>query len=266
MNTRSIGLVLSFLAAAGCASTAPPAQNGGMEAAATAIEGTATYRERIALPPDAEFEAVIQDISRADAPVMEIARTTIPHAPMPPIRFMIPYDAAKIDSSHSYSVRAVIRVEGRLWFTSDIAYPVLTSGAGDTVDILLRRVAEPPAADAALLNTRWKILSLAGEPITVADGEREPHVILRSADDRDSWSATVGCNQMSGALTLSGDRIEFKSGIATLMGCPPPLDELERRLVRSLTASTHWRIEGNRLELRDDAGTQTFLFEADDLK
>ena len=123
-------------------------------------------------------------------------------------------------------------------------------------------IEEPRAADAELLNTHWKILSLAGDPVSVAPGKREPHVILRSADGRDSWSASVGCNQMSGAVAVTGDRIAFKSGVATLMACPPPLDTLERTLSQSLTASTQWRIEGNRLELRDDAGAQTLLCEA----
>jgi putative lipoprotein len=239
-----------------CASAGSPAQN------AAVIEGSATYRERMALPPNAEFEAVLQDVSQADAPAMEIGRATIPNAPMPPIRFTIPYDAAKIEPSHTYAVRALIRVGGRLWFTSDTHHPVLTRGAGSTVDILMKRVAEPPKADAELLNTYWRILSLAGDPVTVIAGKREPHVILRSADGRANWSATVGCNGLAGTLTVTGEGIAFGSGASTRMACPPPLDALERSLERSLTASTHWRIHADRLELRDDAGVQTLLCEA----
>jgi heat shock protein HslJ len=121
---------------------------------------------------------------------------------------------------------------------------------------------EPAAADAELLDTYWKILALRGEPVSVAPGKREPHVILRSSDGRDSWSATVGCNSMSGALSVNGNRIGFKSGISTLMACPPPLDALEKALSQSLTASTQWRIEGSRLELLDGASAQTLLCEA----
>jgi putative lipoprotein len=36
-------------------------------ASAATLQGSAAYRERIALPPDAVFEAVLQDVSRADA-------------------------------------------------------------------------------------------------------------------------------------------------------------------------------------------------------
>ena len=30
------------------------------------VQGTATYRERMALPPDAVFEATLEDVSKAD--------------------------------------------------------------------------------------------------------------------------------------------------------------------------------------------------------
>jgi putative lipoprotein len=257
-------LILALGLTAGCAGTAPHPQDAGGTgtAAPSSIEGTAAYRERIAMPPGAEFEAVLQDVSRADAPAMDIARATIPNAPNPPIRFTIPFDPTKIDPGHSYSVRAVIRGDGQLLFISDTAYPVLTRGAGHTVDILLKRTAAAPAADSVLMNTPWKILSIAGEPLQAIEGKKEPRLVLQSETGRNAWSATIGCNQISGGLDVNGDRIEFKAGMATLMACPPPLDTLERQLGRSLMASTHWRIQGNRLELRDDAGVQTFLCEA----
>jgi putative lipoprotein len=250
------GATLALAAACTAGTGAPKATD------AAAVEGTAAYRERIALPAGAEFEAVLQDVSRADAPAMEIGRATIANAPNPPIRFTIPFQAGRIDAAHAYAVRAVIRVDGKLWFTSDRAYPVLTRGAGSSVDIVLRRAGESPAADAALRDTRWRILSLAGEPVQAAAGKGEPRIVLKSMDGRDSWSATVGCNQMSGGLAVTGDRVAFRAGMATLMACAPPLDMLEKRLGRSLLASTHWRVQGNRLELRDDAGVQTLLCEA----
>jgi putative lipoprotein len=120
----------------------------------------------------------------------------------------------------------------------------------------------PTSPDAELLNTYWKILSMAGEPVAARDDRREPQLILRSADGVASWSATVGCNQMSGGLTVDGGRINFKPGISTLMACPPPLDTLEKQLSRSLGASIQWSIEGQRLELRDESGAVALLCEA----
>src|SRR6188768_2941949 len=38
------------------------------------VRGTATYREKIAMPSDAVFEATLEDVSRADAPAEVISR------------------------------------------------------------------------------------------------------------------------------------------------------------------------------------------------
>jgi copper homeostasis protein (lipoprotein) len=92
------------------------------------LEGTATYRERIALPPDAVFEAVLQDISRADAPAQELGRAIIDPAGQPPFRFKIVYDRAAVQPGRRYAVRATVTHEGRRLFTTEQAYPALESG------------------------------------------------------------------------------------------------------------------------------------------
>jgi copper homeostasis protein (lipoprotein) len=106
-----------------------------------AVRGTATYLERIALPPDAVLEVVLEDVSRADAPA-EVVGSVLRETPgAPPFSFEIAYDPALIDERQTYAVRAAIRVDGRLMFITDTMYPVLTRGAGDEVELLLRRVA-----------------------------------------------------------------------------------------------------------------------------
>jgi len=103
------------------------------------VKGTATYRERMALPPDAVFEATLEDVSKADAPVEVIGQTRIDRPDNPPFRFEITYDPARIMASHRYVVRARILVNGKLFFTTDQNYPVLTAGHGNEVALLLRR-------------------------------------------------------------------------------------------------------------------------------
>ena len=112
------------------------------------ITGTAFYRERIALPSNAVFEATLLDVSLADAPATVLGRTVASDPPSPPIRFAIPYDPRDIDVGRSYSVRATISVDGQLRFTSDRVYPVLTGESDTEPDILLRgvRAAVPPVA------------------------------------------------------------------------------------------------------------------------
>jgi putative lipoprotein len=83
------------------------------------VKGTATYRERMALPPDAVFEATLEDVAKADAPAEMIGQTRIDRPGNPPIRFEITYDPTRINASHRYVVRARILVGGKLFFTTD---------------------------------------------------------------------------------------------------------------------------------------------------
>ena len=128
--------------------------SGSADAAEGAVTGTALYRERIALPPTAVFEATLEDISKADAAALVLGQARVAPAGQVPIGFRISYDPTRIDPAHSYAVRARILVEGRLWFATTEAHLVLTQGRGDQVELLLRRVGQS-----------------AGEPAPAAFGE-----------------------------------------------------------------------------------------------
>src|SRR3546814_19684265 len=58
---RTLFLGLSALTLSACASTAPTGQT-------IAVTGSVIYRERIALPPTAQIEVKLDDVSLADAP------------------------------------------------------------------------------------------------------------------------------------------------------------------------------------------------------
>jgi uncharacterized lipoprotein YbaY len=125
------------------------------------IEGNATYAERVALPPNAVFEAVLDDVTTADGSPTELARATIPGPATSPIPIAIAFDPKIIDPDHSYSVRARVLVDGRLWLSSDVTYPVLTRGAGRSVEIVLKRVRRDARERA-----------LGGELVYLADAAR----------------------------------------------------------------------------------------------
>jgi putative lipoprotein len=110
------------------------------------VKGTATYRERIAMPPDAVFEATLEDVSKADARAEVIGQARIERPGNPPIRFEITYDPSGINPKHRYAVRARILVDGKLFFITDQSYPVLTGGQGNEVALLLRRVGSSGSA------------------------------------------------------------------------------------------------------------------------
>jgi len=246
-------LVSLGLLAGGCMSNAPPSE--------ARLTGTATYRERIALPADAVFEATLEDVTRADAPAEVIGRTRMDPPGNPPFKFEIAYDPARIDQSHRYTVRAKITHGDRLMFATDTHYPVLSAGQPGHVDMLMRMPppTEQTASTAALENTYWKLVRLGGTAVTVADGQREPHFILQPGEKRVAGSG--GCNRMMGSYTLDGSKLTFSQMAGTMMACPEGMD-VERSFHAALGKVATWRIDGETLELFDAGGASVAEFES----
>ncbi len=106
-----------------------------LPAQAQPVTGSATWLQRMALPKGAVFEAMVQDVSRADAPAGIVGTTRIVDPGQPPVAFSIVVDPSKIDARNRYAVRATVRADGRLLFTTDRVVSVLTQGAGSTVEL-----------------------------------------------------------------------------------------------------------------------------------
>jgi putative lipoprotein len=241
-------VLISFLIG-GCASQTP-----------TQVTGTATYLERIALPPGAVFEATLEDVSKADARSEVVGTTRIEQPENPPIAFAIPYDASRIDEKRRYAIRARILVDGKLLFTTDRSYPVLTGGQGREVAMQLRRVAAPAqASDEPLENTYWKLTHLGDAPVSVAERQREAHFILHPADKRVSGSG--GCNRFTGGYELAGDRLNFGRMAATMMACADTMDS-EKAFLSALQQAARARIREQHLDLLDASGSVLARFQA----
>ncbi len=179
------------------------------EQAQASLSGTATFRERMALPPDAVFEATLEDVSRADAVADVIGRARLESPGNPPFKFTIDYDPTRIDPRHRYAVRARITVDGQLMFTSDTHYGVLTQGQGNTVDIMMRRAGSsaPPAtaatssAGARRLQGEYMYMADAGLFVDCATGQRLP--VAQEADNAALESAYLEARPEPGASLLA---------------------------------------------------------------
>lgn len=147
---------------------------------AESVRGSAAYRERIALPPDAVFEATIEDASRADAPSVVIGQVRVDPAGQLPIRFEIAYDAAAAASASASASAAAL-------------------------------------PDRALTGTYWKLVEIDAAKAEVFANQREPHVILRNETTRVSGSS--GCNNFAGSYASSGSTLSFGPMAGTRMMC-----------------------------------------------
>lgn len=109
------------------------------------VRGTITYRERIALSPDAVVTVQLRDTSYADAAAVLIDEQIISNPGQVPIDFNLRYASDEIDNRNTYSVSAVITEgDGRMAFTNDTAYDVITRGNPRRVDMTLVMVEPPP--------------------------------------------------------------------------------------------------------------------------
>jgi putative lipoprotein len=101
------------------------------------VTGTLTYRERIALPPDAVVLVQLRDVSLMDVAAKLISEQVIKPEHSVPISFSLPYSADDIDERMTYSVFASIRSGDRLLFITDRSYQVLTRGKSDHIELTL---------------------------------------------------------------------------------------------------------------------------------
>jgi len=188
---KNWSLLFAVLLAGFTAGCKPQDQNsaGGTDADSappTAIvSGSVTYRERMALSPEAVLEVHLQDISRADAAATEISSLVIPNPGQVPIPFELEYDPAAIDERMTYSVRASITDRGRLVFTTDTAIPVLTRGAGNTVELVLVRVGGN-AQQAAKTPRKQRGTELEGMFRYMADAP-----LFRNCSDGKTWPVAM---------------------------------------------------------------------------
>jgi len=233
-------------------------------ASAGTITGSATYRERIALPPDAAFKATMEDISRADAPATVIGRVDFMPASPVPIQFEIPYREADIQPGHRYGVRARLTTKGRLLFATTQAHPVLMQEADQVVGmLLLQRVADTRKPDRSLTNTYWKLTELRGVPVKTAARQHEPHLILQAEGQRLAGSG--GCNRLMGSYQLNGQTLALGKVASTMMACPDGMEE-ETAFFRILEHVQAWKVQADQLDLLDESGRAIARFVAVDLK
>jgi putative lipoprotein len=101
------------------------------------ISGTVTYRQRIALTPEAVVQIELRDVSRQDVEAPLVARRIIEKPGQVPVAFTLDYDSGLIDPRHTYAVSARITDRGQLQFVTDTRFPVITNGAPSTADILV---------------------------------------------------------------------------------------------------------------------------------
>ena len=239
---RWAGLVVgltAFLSLAGSASAAE----------FLTLEGTATYRERIAVPDGAVLEVELYDVSRQDAPAPRLASIAVKAAGAVPIDFRLLYDPAMIDERFSYAVTARLLVDGEPVFRSTSVHPVLTRGAPDRVEILMEKLGQGARVEMpSLVGATWLVEDIRG------GGVIDFAQTTIGFDDRGGVHGYGGCNDFNGSAEIAGEELSLGPMAATRRACAEALMDQEFKFFATLDAVEGYRFDGPFLLLTDAAG------------
>ncbi|RWD63914.1 MAG: META domain-containing protein [Mesorhizobium sp.] len=214
-------------------------------AAEKTLTGEVTYRERIALPPDAELSVELADVSLADAPATIIAQRKIVPAGQVPTKFEIGFDPTAVKPGRTYALQARITVEGRLLFLTDTRHRVdPLDGKPQTVVMKMVAPATEPDA-AALYGQSWLIEYIDGVGV-IAD----PQATFR-VSEAGKAGGKGPCNSYFANAKVDGDKIEISNIGSTRMACAPDVMAQERALFDALGKAASYHIDAGKLVIAD---------------
>lgn len=140
-----------------------------VNAQTTKVTGTISYRDRSALPDNAEITIQLADVSRQDVAATVIAEQKFTSAGRQvPFPFELAYDLATIDDRFTYAVQATITVDGKLLYRNTQAYLVITQNRPTNMDVVVSRVGD--ATEQPTVSAPITILPVTPTPAPAAGG------------------------------------------------------------------------------------------------
>ncbi|PCJ09434.1 MAG: hypothetical protein COB16_04540 [Rhodobacteraceae bacterium] len=224
-------------------------------ARAGTVDGSVTYLQRIAVPPGAKLLVELRDVSLMDV-ASKLVTSQEYDLTAVPTDYALSYADSDIQQRNVYTVSARITLDGKLLYITDSAYPVLTRGAGETADLVVKPVATTVSGQAnpRLDNTSWTLVELNGAAV---DKGRDPGFVFARNGE---FSASGGCNRFIGQAELYGNEISFPDKMAgTLMACVPGLDTQENDFLAALARVTTLNRQGPLLQMLAADGTVLLL-------
>jgi putative lipoprotein len=211
------------------------------------VTGTALYRERIALPPEAVLTVRLGVLAGNALGSQLIAEQIVAPAGQVPIAFSLQFDTQDAPQDARIGLDATITADGETLFRTAEALPL---PAGDApVEIMLVGAGREPAAQpAAITGVEWQVEHIEG--VDNLGGARPTLTI--GADGRAGGS--TGCNRFFAKATIDGEALAFSEAGTTFMACDEAVMRVERAFLDALSAVAAYRLEDGALVLVDGDG------------
>ena len=226
------------------------AGNSNLPGPPTFVSGHVTYRERMALPNDAEVRVVLVDASRQDAAAVPVADTTFrSDGRQVPLPFVLRFDPRRIDRRRDYAVRATIATGGQLAFTTTAVVRVVTRDHPTIVDLVLTRVQGQGGGSPRDTSVAGDTSSAALAGVWVLEDIGGSGVIdnARATLEFREPGRVAGrgsCNQFSGPVTVKGSAMSFGPLVSTRMACAEAVMNQETRYFKALADAERYALEG----------------------
>lgn len=101
-----------------------------------------------------------------------------------------------------------------------------------------------------LLFSKWKVVEINNSKVPEQINGNDHNIIFNKSNSQ--YSASTGCNTLNGGYSITGNKINFSSGISTLMACQDM--SLEDGLKKALPEIAKYTILENTLHLQDKKG------------
>jgi len=98
---------------------------------------------------------------------------------------------------------------------------------------------------------RWYLVEVAGSAVSPMAGDKQPHIMLDSAQKRASGFS--GCNNFFASYELDGESLKFGPVGATRMACPDLEMGLETEVFKAIEQTKTWKIKNGELLFLDDS-------------
>jgi putative lipoprotein len=218
--------------------------------------GLVTYRERMALPPDAALTITLvglpaqQHIASAHASLGGKAGS--------PIQFTLNVRSDVMTADGQYGLVAEIQSGGYVIFRN--SQPVLVDAAEPEGNIIEVEFSPPPPHDPPeqilppvetpnpLLDVLWSVTSIGGDPVLP-----QTEVTFSIAADHRA-GGNGGCNNYFTEASFEIPPLTFGPIAGTRMACDPAVMAQEARFFAALEATAGYELEGDALKLFDAAG------------
>lgn len=221
-------------------------------AAEQTIRGSVVYRERIALPPEANLTVQLLDVSLADVAAQVIGETKISDISGSPIPYSLHFDANQLLPGHSYALQARIAAGDTLWFVNDTRHAIEPENAQQPFDINVVMVRQ---SSDVIQNSNIEDKNWLAEDILGAGVIDTAQTTLSIAPDG-AVDGSGGCNRFFGKATLTNDQLSFGAVGSTYMQCPPALMNQERKFMEALEKTRSYKMDLGKLFLLDDKGEE----------